>query len=149
MPPRNWPITRNTYRSVIKSIEMAIIEPECHISGKSFSPMKLKRVIEDVDFRSTIEPGQIQAKGKWKGKASPYGSCVIRTPTAIENHLRIVWMADFIFAYKDAFYEAGASEVVYWLYWTGLQGNIELTAAELTKLSALELPLCIDYIQQS
>ena len=45
-------------------------------------------------------------------------------------------------------YKAGhATDVVYWIHWHGVQGNMELTANELGRLVEIKVPVAMDYIQ--
>ncbi len=128
---------------------MATIDPECFLWGEAFSPTKLQELIPSVPMRLVTELGEIQERGRYQGKPVPHGACHISTPEVIEMSQRIEWMADFIAEYFDVFKAAGASDVVYQLYWTGLQGNMEFTPRELKKIASLEIPFCIDYIQES
>jgi hypothetical protein len=84
-------------------------------------------------MQSVTELGEIKERGRNQGIPTPYGACYISTPEVIEVSQRIEWMADFIAEHFDTFKAAGASDVVYKLYWTGLQGNRELTPRELRK----------------
>ena len=56
-------------------------------------------------------------------------------------------MADFIANHIELFRELGAINIVFWIYWTGVQENIEFTPEELQKIADSNIPLCIDYIQ--
>lgn len=119
------------------------INPECHLWGECFYPSRL--ILENI--RSASDPGDIGGIGKYKGLPKPYGTCCITTPEEIAQPDRILWMADFIYKKRKAFIDAGATEIVFWIYWEGIQGNMEFTPNQLKKLAKLEIPLCIDYIQ--
>lgn len=58
---------------------------------------------------------------------------------------KIEWMADFIKTNKAAFVKAGATKMAIWIYWTGIQGNMEFTAREIKKLGKLNIPVCMHY----
>jgi len=111
--------------------------------------MEVKEVIPNAQMRLVTEPGEIQEHGRFQGQPAPHGACCISTPEEVEESQRIEWMADFIARYSDVFRAAGASDIVYWLYWTGLQGNMKFHPRELKKIADLAIPLCIDYIQES
>jgi hypothetical protein len=115
---------------------MAIIKPECHLSGEKFSPSQLLLEIPNLIIRLADEPDDYN------------GFCCIETPKIIQNHLRIEWMLDYILEHKKKFINAGATEIIFWLYWHGLQGNMEFKPIEIKKLALLEITFCIDYIQQ-
>ncbi|MGE0273923.1 MAG: hypothetical protein AB7R40_00680 [Nitrospiraceae bacterium] len=128
---------------------MAIIEPECHLWGDTFSPSHLRQLVPAIQMRLLTEPGEIQAKGKYRGQPAPYGACCVTTPEEIEVRHRIEWMADYIAANLPFFKAAGATDIIYWLYWTGLQGNMEFKPSEIRKIANLDIPLCINYIQEA
>jgi len=123
-----------------------IIEPEIHLWGEEFSP-KLLHTIENIEFRSQHELGEIMTRGRYKGRTSPYGSCELLVPIYVELRDRILWMAEFAFLNKIKFEEAGATDITMWIYWTGIQGSMAFTPKELKMISKTNIPLCIDYIQ--
>ncbi len=55
-------------------------------------------------------------------------------------------MADFIIRYKSEFEKAGATKLIFWIYWFGEQGNMELSKEEVEKIYKTKLPLCMDFI---
>ena len=124
-----------------------MIEPECHLWGNDFHPSDLN-TIDNIQLRVVNEPGGIGTIGKYKDKPLPYGACSVCTPDIISIPDRITWMADFIRINKKRFIDAGATDITFWIYWYGVQGNMEFTPEELCKLSELNIKLCIDYIQQ-
>ena len=121
-----------------------MIKPECHLWGENLSP-KLLNQIADIEMRLVNEPGEKGETGRYKGQKYPYGSCNIITPEKIVNN-RIEWMAKFIYKHKDEFKKAGATDITFWIYWYGLQGNMEFTIEEINEISNTKIPLCIDYI---
>lgn len=118
---------------------------ECALWGDSFSPALLED-IPDIHFRLAHEVGDIARLGRYKGKLYPYGACHLGTPELVTQESVIEWMADFVAAHKEKFVVAGATSIVFWIYWYGGQGNTELSVVELNKLAALQIPLCMDYI---
>jgi len=127
---------------------MAIIRPECHLWGEKFSPSKLLEINPKLIMRLSNEPGEMGNTGKFKNLPQPHGACLIITPNEIENSKRIIWMADLIFQNKKLFIDAGATEIIYWIYWHGLQGNMEFSPEQIKKIGNLDIHLCIDYIQE-
>ncbi|HFA49153.1 MAG TPA: hypothetical protein ENJ95_09060 [Bacteroidetes bacterium] len=123
-----------------------MIKTEYHLWGKFFSPNLLKN-ISGIKMRLCNEPGDIAKTGRYKGVPRPYGACYICTPDAVKKD-KIEWMAEFIFKYKNEFEKAGATEISFWIYYYGKQGNMEFTVVELNKISATQIPLCIDYIYE-
>lgn len=123
-----------------------MIEPECHLWGNEFHPSALNK-IDDIQLRLVSEPGELGTISKYKGKPLPYGACCICTPNSISIPDRITWMADFIKTNKRQLTDAGATDITFWIYWYGVQGNMEFTPTELGKIAELNITLCIDYIQ--
>ncbi|MCG8685232.1 MAG: hypothetical protein MI892_10175 [Desulfobacterales bacterium] len=124
-----------------------MVEPECHLWGEDFQPADLA-AIENIQLHRVNEPGKIGTIGKYKGVPLPYGSCRVCTPEYIPVFDRISWMADFIKINKRTFAKVGATEIIFWIYWHGVQGNMEFTPVELEKIAKLKIALCIDYIQK-
>ena len=124
-----------------------LIKPECHLWGENFRPSELNK-ISNIELRLVDEPEEKGTTGKYKDKTLPYGACCVCTPESIPVPNRITWMAKFIEENKSKFIDAGATDITFWIYWYGVQGNMEFTANELSKISALNIPLCIDYIFQ-
>lgn len=122
-----------------------IIEPECHLWGEEFSP-KLLHSIENIQFRGENELGEIMTRGKYKGQPIPYGSCQLVVPNYVDIKDSIFWMSEFIFLHKPKFEEAGATDIVFWLYWRGMQGNMSFTPKELRMIAKTNVPFCVDYI---
>jgi len=119
------------------------VNPECHLFGENFFPSRLGL----QNMRQANDPGDLGQIGKYKGLPRPYGSCCITTPEEIALTNRVEWLADFTDKNKHAFIDAGATEIVFWIYWEGIQGNMELTPKELKKLAKLEIPLAMHYLQ--
>lgn len=121
-----------------------LIEPECHLWGTEFSPKELHK-IDNIEFRGQNELGEILTRGRYKNKAAPYGSCELLTPSYVDLSDRIFWMAEFILLHKDKFEKAGASDITFWIYWSGVQGGMAFTPKELKMISKTNVPMCIDY----
>lgn len=121
-----------------------MVKPECHLWGKNFSP-NLLRSISGIVIKNSNEPNEIGSKGKFKNIEIPYGSCALAIPDFVKSN-RITWMAEFIAKHKSEFLKAGATEITYWIFWHGNQGNMEFTNQELKKITQTGVPLCIDYI---
>lgn len=122
-----------------------MIEPECHLWGEHFDPSCVQS-LADVILRDCDTPEATGTIGRYKGKPKPYGACILATPEHILVPDKIVWMADFIKKHIESFREAGATDIVYWIYCTGIQGNIEFSVEELKQIAVLNIPLAIDYI---
>jgi len=121
-----------------------MIKPECHLLGESFSP-GLLRSIPGILLSDTNEPGDIGKRGRFKQKPIRYGACSVCVPESVSEG-RIKWLADFIFSHKGEFEKAGATMMTFWIYWYGIQGNMEFTVEELVKIAATQIPLAMTYI---
>ena len=123
-----------------------LIEPELHIFGFDFQS-ELLHSIDNIEFRSETQLGEILTRGRYKGKQAPYGSCELIVPSYVDIKDSIFWMAEFIFMHKEKIELAGASDMTFWIYWHGIQGNMSFTPKEIRMISKTNVPLCIDYIQ--
>lgn len=122
-----------------------MIEPECRLWGQSFSP-KLIKDIPEIKFITENEPGDIGVSGRYKNLPIPYGACYLSTPFEISQDNKINWMAQFIESHIFTFRKAGATEITFWINWHGVQGNMELSVNQLTKIASLNIPLGMNYI---
>jgi len=131
---------------MVNHLMMRTIESETHLWGEDFSP-KLLRSIENIEFRGQHELGEIMTRGRYKGRAVPYGSCQLLVPKYVDITDSIFWMAEFIFLHKEKFEKAGATDIALWIFWKGIQGNMAFTAKEIKMIAKTNVPLCIDYLQ--
>ncbi len=119
--------------------------PECHLWGEEFNPKELNNIPEII-ITNSIATGDIGKIGRYKSHPTPYGACQIIVPKNINQGEKIIWLADFIIKHKSDFEKAGATKIIFWIYWFGGQGNMELSEEEVEKISKTKLPLCMDYI---
>ncbi len=119
------------------------VYPECHIYGENFYPSKLIP-IENISFSGLLDRDDISKVGRYKGEKSPYGYCDILTPKEVVN--KIEWMAEFIIKNKNLFEQSGGTDIVFWLYWYGHQGNMELTIREIEFIHKTGIPLAMNYM---
>ncbi|TDN98876.1 hypothetical protein DET65_3867 [Sunxiuqinia elliptica] len=119
--------------------------PECHLWGEKFNPNILNN-IPQIIITNSIATGEIGKRGKYKNHPTPYGACQIIVPREIKQGEKIIWLADFIIKHKSDFEKAGATKNVFWIYWFGGQGNMELSEEEIEKIYKTKLPLAMDYI---
>ncbi len=124
---------------------MAIIEVRIDLFGENFSPLKISS-IDGIVLQSSKEPCHIGRFGKYRGKPTPYGSCSVCPPENISQPESILWLARFAKPHLPIFSEAGATDIVFWILWSGIQGNMEFTPFQMQAIAELGVPFCIDYI---
>jgi len=121
-----------------------MIQDDAYISlrGPRFYPSRLE-ICGAVEVTKAKDPGTIASQGKYRGKKKPYGACEIRRTKPGRN---IAPLADHLRRNSSRYKAAGATDIVFWILWRGLQGNTELTVRELAALAAARVPLAMDYI---
>jgi hypothetical protein len=119
--------------------------PECHLQGENFFPSKLLN-IPDILISDSIDKEEIGNFGRYRNLPTPYGACTIVAPKEIDRIDTIIWMANFIIQNMQKFKNAGATSMIFWIYWYGGQGNMEMTPKEIEKIHETGLNLCVDYI---
>ena len=117
---------------------------ECQLWGESFSP-NLLRTISNISLSNAIERGESGRLGRYKNKPTPYGTCHLCVPDGVAAD-PIEWLADFVIEHKGEFERVGATNIVFWIVWFGNQGNMELSVSQLSKLSAMQIPVSMDYV---
>jgi len=122
-------------------------EVYCSVHGKNLNVVELEKRLTAPLRNKTIR-GELMKRGIYRGQPSPYGSCNIGVPENIPSEHHIEWLADYVTENLNTINELGAdqSQTKIRIVWKGVQGNMELSASELHKLAALNLPLCMDYI---
>lgn len=125
-----------------------MIEPECILSGDSFDPSDLIRILPELGIEKRIASGEIGTRGRYKGQPSPYGLGTIRTPDSIPVKERIKWLTAIISQHIETFRANGATDIEFNIHWSGLQGNMEFSAEELKGIADLGIPLTMDYMVQ-
>ncbi|MEZ4933060.1 MAG: hypothetical protein R2788_13190 [Saprospiraceae bacterium] len=124
-----------------------MIYPKCQLWGENFSPSEIKD-IPNIIIQDLNEPGEVSNLGRYKDLPTPYGACSLHTPEEIRSENKIEWMADFILKNKPCFENAGATDITFWIHWTGIQGNMELSVIQLKKIAKTKVPLCMTYMYE-
>jgi len=113
-------------------------EVRIDIYGEQFYP----KVIEDlfnIKFGSSITPGEVGKKGRYKGEAIPYGSASFSSDPDVSN--QILWMLNFI---KDKIkiirLNGGDSIKLKVVYSYKGQCNCELGVEEISLLADFKIP---------
>lgn len=114
------------------------------LRGQKFYPSKLQKISTTI-IRKSYDPGDIGTIGKYRDKPIPYGWCSITVPDQIENENKISWLADFLYKHMNYLKELGVEDLTFEILWSGVQGNMELSVEELTKIHRLNLPLSMTY----
>lgn len=112
--------------------------------GEEFFPSKLN-ISGEVEIVDANDPGDLGNIGKYKAKPTPNGSCQVQCKLKSQNN--IIYMAKHLKEHLDELKNANASDIVYWIIWRGIQGNMEFDVDELTALADMKIPVAMDYIQ--
>jgi len=110
-----------------------------HASGADYKPSKLS-----FTFASQHDVGDQAKRGRYKGKAYPYGSSEIRVPDKLPREEKIqvliASVAPLLHQMKakgaDSFYVSAG-------YFYDTQCNLEFSPKELALLASLECPFCL------
>lgn len=124
------------------------IEPYCALYGEFLNVPELERQSTALLAAKTVR-GQIADWGMHRGKPYPYGACNIIVPPEIPLELKVEWLADYVMRNIGDFKKCGAEDIVFWIVWRGGQGNMELSANELQKIAALNIPMAMNYYHVS
>lgn len=116
---------------------MIVISQYCILKGDNFSPKKTSDIL-NISFDEMNEKGELGIIGRYKGKAIPYGSCVIRTENEEYKILNI--LEKHIYDFK----KYGVEEIM--LHWDVAyqqQCNFEIGVDYINRLSKLSIPLSV------
>jgi hypothetical protein len=120
------------------------IEPYCAVYGSQLNVEILEdQIAAPLTYRIIL--GQIAQTGRYKGNPYPYSACHISVPNNIKLLSKVEWLADFMFENMTTIKSLGAEEITFWIVWRGKQGNMELSAKEIQKISKLNIDLGMDY----
>lgn len=125
------------------SEEYEPVEVYCSLLGEHFFPSRLK-VFGKVELINAKDPGDIGQTGKYRGKPIPYGTCEVKC--TLVGRTQIVYLATHLKRYLPQYKKNRATNIVFWILWRGLQGNMEFTVQELRKLADMKIPVAMDYI---
>jgi hypothetical protein len=112
--------------------------------GEEFYPSKL-HLDGDIEIVDSNDPEEIGDIGKYRDKPLPYGACKVEC--TLNNTNNIIYMAKHLKNHHNLLMEANASDIVYWIIWRGIQGNMEFDVNELSALAEMKIPVAMDYIQ--
>jgi len=111
--------------------------------GKKFIPSRLK-VSGKVRIVRANDPGDIGTTGRYRGKPTPYGSCDLEC--TIRGRGKIAYLAGHLAKNRIRYKALRVSDIVYWILWRGVQGNMELSVNEVAKLARTGVPVAMDYM---
>ncbi|MEM9526553.1 MAG: hypothetical protein AAGA31_08090 [Bacteroidota bacterium] len=127
-------------------LNTTLIVAYCVVRGDDFHPSRLLN-LPDIHFNGRHDPGELRTKGPRKGQPFSRGNCYLEPPPDFTGD-KISWVADFIARNKAMLRKAGGTQILMWIDWYGIQGNMEYTVEQLQKLAAMGVPLAVDYIYQ-
>jgi hypothetical protein len=111
----------------------------CLVQGARFSPATAER-ISGVGLSDKNEPGAIGNVGRYKDKPIPYGSATLESHPPVDLDTLLDTLSRCIQAFRDA----GAEDITLHcdFFYRG-QCNLELSLAQITCLSKLQIPITI------
>ena len=118
--------------------------PEWHLSGTNFSPKKLQRLYPKLILTNSNEKTDIAKRGRYKGSEYGYGSTQIVVDDSIIN--KFDWLLNFIINDSKSIRSLGVEHEIIWIYWYGLQGNMEMDKNIIKKLASTDLDMAMNYI---
>jgi len=113
------------------------------LCGDMFSPAEAERRT-GIKLSKGNEPGEIAAKGRYKGKPYPHGCAELREPGESLISLEKSQVVDILTANIDTFRGCGATNM-----WIDIaigynnQCNLELSPSFLTRVASLGIPVAI------
>lgn len=111
--------------------------------GNDFYPSRL-RISGKVEITEASDPGEMTRIAKLQGKPTSYGACEIRC--TVMGQKKIAYLARHLTKHLSYYRAQHATDIVYWILWRGIQGNMELTVNELARLAEMKVPVAMDYI---
>lgn len=118
--------------------------PEWHLSGTNFSPKKLKTLFPELILRNSNERTDIVKRGRFTGSKYGYGSTQIMVDDSITYKLD--WLLNFIIDNSKRIRCLGVEYEIIWIYWYGIQGNMEMNKETIQKLALTNLDMAMNYI---
>jgi len=118
--------------------------PEWHLDGTNFSPKKLQSLFPELILRNSKEKTDIATRGRFKGSEYGYGSTQIVVDDSITD--KFDWLLNFIIENSNRIRNLGVEDEIIWIYWYGIQGNMEMDKEIIKKLSETNLDMAMNYI---
>jgi len=118
--------------------------PEWHLDGTNFSPKKLQSLFPELILRNSKEKTDIATRGRFKGSECGYGSTQIVVDDSITD--KFDWLLNFIIENSNRIRNLGVEDEIIWIYWYGIQGNMEMDKEIIKKLSETNLDMAMNYI---
>lgn len=118
--------------------------PEWHLSGTNFSPKKLLKLFPKLILSNSHEKTDIAKRGRFKGSEYGYGSTLIVVDESITY--KFDWLLDFIIDNSNEIRSLGVEDEIIWIYWYGIQGNMEMDKKIIKKLASTNLDMAMNYI---
>jgi len=117
-------------------VKKTVVKITCELSGKNFSPKKLKEDINDIEYDNyVIEDEPFGSKN---------GFCSVMIPDRfyLEGD-PIGWLADFVVKNKKIFDKNGVEDISIDIFWRN--GEIFFTKEEMKSLARMKLDVSLSY----
>ena len=113
------------------------------LRGEKFSPREAES-ITGLELRDKLEFGDIAPRGRYRGKAVPYGTAQLEVPDEIPYDDRFMWLVNTLALHLDKLYKCGAEETrIYAGYFYKDQCNFGFSKEELAELAKLDIDFAI------
>jgi hypothetical protein len=114
-------------------------------SGDEFKPESLIGKYNPMELEIVASPGTLRKKGRYKGHLSLNGICCFTVPSDVEHEEKINMATTLVNRLKQD-KSVKIDDVHVHLFFSGIQGNMELTTEELKSLAGFGTTVSIDYI---
>ena len=118
--------------------------PEWHLSGTNFSPKKLQKLFSQLILSNSNEKTDFANRGRFIGGEYGYGSTQIVVDDGIIY--KFDWLLNFIIENSNSIRNLGVEDEIIWIYWYGIQGNMEMDKNIIKKLAMTDLDMAMNYI---
>ena len=105
-------------------------------SGNEFIPENLIGKYNPMKLEIVVSPGVLRKKGRYKGNLSPNGICCFTVPSDVEHKEKINMATTLVHRLKQD-KSVKIDDIDVHLFFSGIQGNMELTTEELKSLAGL------------
>ena len=132
-------------------IEPEYMEVVLTISGDGFNPEMLKDLVLlqcmycSMEFSILISTGEVSKRGKYKGEPSPYGLCSFKVPNKTDNKIGLITSLYHRIKQLNQDNNLSIENFNINLYFSGNQGNMELSHSELKDLANTESSIGMNY----
>ena len=128
--------------------KLCSLEVLVYCFGAGFRPEELQNTIS---FKQTVlaSTGENSKYGKYKGKPSSYGHCYFEIDSCYNEEEKIEKAVELISFLRNTENNTNLNieKIDIHLFFSGIQGNMDISSKGIQKLAELNLPIIMNYIQ--